>query len=72
MNKQLIKDIIKIGNKAIEVSQIKYIIETKNDAYYYVYDKVYYNNDYIEFVDDYDNDITLSYDEINSIKVCDI
>ena len=71
MNKQLVKNIIKAGNKAIEVSQIKYIIETKNDAYY-VYDEVYYNDNYIEFVDDYDNDITLSYNEITGIKVSDI
>ena len=72
MNKQLIKNIIKAGNKAIEVSSIKYIIETKNDACYYVYDEVYYNDNYIEFVDDYDNDITLSYNEITGIKVSNI
>ena len=72
MNKQLIQDIIKAGNKAIEVSSIKYIIETKNYGCYYVYDEVYYNGHYVEFVDDYDNGITLDYDEITGIKVCDI
>ena len=46
MNKQLIQDIIKVGNKAIKVSSIKYTIYTKHDYYYFVADcsgKTYLN-----------------------------
>ena len=71
MNKQLVQDIIKACNKAIKVSSIKYTIYTKHD-YYYVYDEVYYNDIYIHFIDDYDNDIVLFYNKITDIKVSDI
>ena len=71
MNKQLIKDIIKVGNEAIKVSSIKYTIYTKHDCYY-VYDEVYYNDIYIHFIDDYDNDIVLFYNKITGIKVSDV
>lgn len=68
MNKQLVQDIIAVTNKAIDTTSVKYTIETKDECYY-AYNGVYYNNDIIEFTDDYDNDITLSYDEVVSIKV---
>ena len=34
MNKQLIQDIIKAGNKAMDVVHIKYTIDTKDNHYY--------------------------------------
>ena len=71
MNKQLIQGIINAGNKDIEVSPVKYTVETK-DMTYYGYDRLYYDDNHIEFVDDYDDDITLSYDEITGIKVSNI
>ena len=71
MNKQLVQDIIKAGNKAIKVSSIKYTIYTKHD-YYYVYDEVCYNDIYIHFIDDYDNDIILFYNKITGIKLSNI
>ena len=71
MNKQLIQDIIKVGNKAIETESIKYAIITK-DIYYYAYDGIYYDDNHIEFIDDANDDITLSYDEVVGIKVSDI
>lgn len=68
MNKQLVQDIIAVTNKAIDTTSVKYTIETKDECYY-AYNGVYYNDDSIEFTDDYDDDITLSYDEVVSIKV---
>lgn len=72
MNKQLIQDIINAGNKAIESSPVKYTVETK-DMTYYGYDGLYYNDNHVEFTDDYDDDdIVLKYDEITGIKVSDV
>lgn len=71
MNKQLIQDIIKAGNKAIESSPVKYTVETK-DRYYYAYNGCYYDDNHVEFEDDYCDDITLAYDEIVGIKVGDV
>nr|DAT58624.1 MAG TPA: hypothetical protein [Crassvirales sp.] len=71
INKQLIQEIINAGNKAIESSPVKYTIETK-DMTYYGYDGLYYDNNHVEFVDDYDYDIVLEYDKITGIKVSDI
>lgn len=68
MNKQLVQDIIAVTNKAIDTTSVKYTIETKDECYY-AYNGAYYNDDSIEFTDDYDDDITLSYDEVVSIKV---
>lgn len=71
MNKQLIQDIIKAGNKAIESSPVKYTVETKVENYQ-VYNGIYYDDNHIEFVDDYDDDINLAYEDIIGIKVSDV
>ena len=71
MNKQLIQDIINAGNKAIEVSPVKYTVETK-DMTYYGYDGLYYDDNHVEFTDDYDCEINLSYKDIVGIKVSDL
>ena len=68
MNKQLVQDIIKAGNKAIESSSIIYTVETE-DGFYYAYNGVYYDDNHIEFEDDYCDNIVLSYDEVIGIKV---
>ena len=71
MNKQLIQDIINAGNKAIESSPVKYTVETK-DMTYYGYDGLYYDDNHVEFTDDYDDNITLSYEDIVGIRVGNI
>ncbi len=71
MNKQLVQDIIKIGNKAIDTMSVKYVIETK-DEYYYSYDRLYYDDNHVEFTDDFADDITLDYKDIIGIKLSNI
>ena len=71
MNKQLIQDIIKAGNKAMDVSHVKYTVETK-DMTYYSYDGLYYDDNHVEFTDDYDDKINLSYEDIIDIRVGEI
>lgn len=71
MNKQLVQDIIKVGNKAIDSVPVKYTVETKVENYQ-VYNGIYYDDNHIEFVDDYDDEITLSYEDIVGIKVSDV
>ena len=71
MNKQLVQDIIKIGNKAIDTMSVKYAIETKDDCYY-SYDGLYYDDNHVEFTDDFADDITLDYKDIVGIKVSNI
>ena len=71
MNKQLIQDIIKAGNKAIDSAPVKYTVETK-DMTYYCYNGIYYDDNHIEFVDDYDDEVYLEYDKVVGIKVSDI
>ena len=68
MNKQLIQDIIKAGNKAMDVSHVKYTVETK-DMTYYSYDGLYYDDNHVEFDDDYDDKISLSYEDIVGIRI---
>lgn len=68
MNKQLIQDIIKAGNKAIDNVPVKYAVETKGENYQ-VYNGIYYDDNHIEFVDDYDDDVYLEYDKVVGIKV---
>lgn len=68
MDKQLVQDIIKVGNKVIERVPIKYTVDTK-DGTFYGYNGLYYNNDHVEFEDDYGDEIVLSYDEIVGIKI---
>lgn len=71
MNKQIIQAIINVGNKAIESSLVKYTVETK-DMNYYSYNGLYYDNNHVEFTDDYDDKINLEYKDIVGIKVGDI
>ena len=68
MNKQLIQDIIKAGNKAIDSLPVKYTVETK-DMTYYSYDGLYYDDNHVEFADDYDDKISLSYEDIIGIRI---
>ena len=71
MNKQLIQDVIKAGNKAIDSVPVKYTVETKVENYQ-VYNGIYYDDNHVEFTDYYDNEINLSYEDIIGIKVSDI
>lgn len=71
MNKQLIQEIINAGSKAIDSLPVKYTVETKVENYQ-VYNGIYYDYNHIEFVDDYDDEITLYYDKVVGIKVSDI
>ena len=61
MNKQLIQDIIKAGNKAMDILPVKYTVETKVENYQ-VYNGIYFDDNHIEFDDDYDNEVYLEYD----------
>ena len=71
MNKQLIQDIINAGNKAMNTVPVKYIVDTR-DTFYYCYDELYYDDNHVEFTDDYDNNISLSYKDIIGIRVGNI
>ena len=71
MNKQLVQDIIKAGNKAMDVVPVKYIVDTKYNRYYSYYG-LYYDDNHVEFNDDYDDKISLSYEDIVGIKISDI
>lgn len=71
MNKQLVQDIIKVGNKAIDSMSVKYTVDTR-DTFYYCYDGLYYDDNHVEFTDDYDNKITLAYEDIVGIRLGDI
>lgn len=71
MNKQLVQDIINAGNKAMDSVPVKYTVETK-DMTYYCYDGLYYDDNHVEFTDDYDDEINLSYEDIIGIRVGDI
>ena len=71
MNKQLIQDVIKAGNKAIDSVPVKYTVETKVENYQ-VYNGIYYDDTHIEFVDDYDDEVYLEYDKVVGIKVSEI
>ena len=71
MNKQLIQEIINAGNKAIESSPVKYTVYTRDNKYY-SYDGLYYDDNHVEFVDDYDDEVYLSYEDVVGIRVGDI
>lgn len=62
MNKHLVQDIIKAGNKAMDTVDSKY-------NRYYGYDGLYYDDNHVEFVDEYDDEINLSYEDIIGIRV---
>ena len=68
MNKQLVQEIIKAGNKAMDIVHVKYTVETK-DMIYYSYDGLYYDDNHIEFIDDYDDNIRLAYEDIVGIRI---
>ena len=71
MNRQLVQDIIKAGNKAMDVVHIKYTIDTKDNRYYSYYG-LYYDDNHVEFDNDYDDEINLSYEDIIGIRISDI
>ena len=71
MNKQLIQDVIKAGNKAIDSLPVKYTVETKVENYQ-VYNGIYYDDNHIEFVDNYDDEVYLEYDKVVGIKVSEL
>ena len=71
MNKQLVQDIINAGNKAMDSVPVRYTVETKV-ANQQVYKGIYYDDNQIEFVDDYDDEVYLEYDKVVGIKVSDI
>lgn len=68
MNKQLVQDIIKAGNKAMDIVYVKYTIDTKDNRYY-SYCGLYYDDNHVEFDDDYDDNISLSYEDIVGIRI---
>lgn len=71
MYKQLVQEIINAGNKAMDTVPVKYSVETK-DMTYYGYDGLYYDDNHVEFVDDYDDEINLYYEDIIGIRVGEI
>lgn len=71
MDKTLIQNIIAITNKAIDTTSVKYTVETKVENYQ-VYNGIYYDDNHIEFVDDYDDEVYLEYDKVVGIKVSNL
>ena len=71
MNKQLVQDIIKAGNKAMDSVPVEYTVYTRDEVYY-CYNGLYYDDNHVEFTDDYDDNINLSYKDIIGIKVSDV
>ena len=71
MNKQLVQDIINAGNKAMDSVSVRYVIRTKDDRYY-CSDGLYYDDNHVEFTDDYNDNINLSYDDIIDIRIGEI
>ena len=68
MNKQLVQDIIQAGNKAMNVAYVRYTVDTR-DMTYYGYNGLYYDDNHVEFVDDYNNEVNLKYEDIVGIRV---
>ena len=71
MNKQLVQDIIKAGNKAMNSIPVIYTVDTEYNRYY-CYDGLYYDDNHVEFTDDYDDEINLSYEDIIGIRVAEV
>lgn len=68
MYKQLVQDIIKAGNKAMDSVPVVYTVDTKDNRYY-GYNGLYYNDNHVEFTDDYESDyITALNGDVESIK----
>ena len=68
MNRQIVKDIIKVS---VDEPKVYYVIETK-DRYYNCYEEIACSNDVIRFIDDDNNKIVLEYEDITGIKVTEI
>lgn len=68
MNRQVIKDIIKVS---VDEPKVYYVIYTR-DKYYNCYEEINLSNDVIRFVDDDNNRIVLEYEDITGIKVTEI
>ena len=68
MNKQIVKDIIKVS---VDEPKVYYVIETK-DKSYNCYEEIALSNDVIIFVDDINNRIVLEYEDITGIKVAEV
>ena len=71
MNKQLIQNIINAGNKAIDTVSVRYTVDTEDERYY-CYNGLYYDDNHVEFTDDYDDEIKLLYEDIVGIRVGDV
>ena len=71
MNRQLVQDIIKAGNKAMNIVPVRYTVDTEDNRYY-SYDGLYYDDNHVEFNDDYDDEISLYYEDIIGIRVGEI
>lgn len=71
MDKTLIQNIIAVTNKAIDTTSVKYTVETKVENYQ-VYNGIYYDDNHIEFVDDYDDEVYLEYDKVVGINVSNL
>lgn len=72
MNRQLVQDIIKAGNKVMNIVPVRYTVDTEDNRYY-CYDGLYYDDNHVEFTDDYyDDNIKLFYEDIIGIRVGEI
>ena len=71
MYKQLVQDIINACNKAMDSVPVVYTVDTKDNRYY-GYNGLYYDDNHVEFTDDYDDEINLSYEDIIGIKVSNV
>lgn len=47
---------------------VKYTVDSKYNRYY-GYNGLYYDDNHVEFVDEYDDEINLSYEDIIGIRV---
>ena len=68
MNKQVIKNIIKVS---IDEPKVYYVIYTR-DKSYKCYGEIALSNDVMRFVDDINNKIVLEYEDITGIKVTEV
>ena len=68
MNKQLVKKIVEVFNNNYKYDSIHILVETKDNSYYSYYG-LYYDDNHVEFDDDYDDKISLSYEDIVGIKI---
>ena len=68
MNRQVIKNIIKVS---IDEPKVYYVIYTR-DKSYNCYGEIICSNDVIRFVDDINNRVVLEYEDITGIKVTEI